>query len=72
MRLSGLDHPRSKKRIAEGSDGELSLLYYLFRVHHWTPEMYAAMGQGGRDLAWAMVLQEIDDKAQAGLVRQRK
>lgn len=34
--------------------------------------MYAAMSQGGRDLAWAMALQEIDDKAQAGLVRQRK
>ena len=30
------------------------------------------MSQGGRDLAWAMALQEIDDKAQAGLVRQRK
>lgn len=30
------------------------------------------MGQGGRDLAWAMVLQEIDDKKQAGLIRQRK
>ena len=34
--------------------------------------MYAAMGQGGRDLAWAMALQEIDDKKQAGLIWQRK
>lgn len=34
--------------------------------------MYAAMSQGGRDLVWSMALQEIDDKAQAGLVRQRK
>lgn len=40
----------------------MSLLYYLFRVHHWTPEMYYGMGQGGRDLTLALALQECEDR----------
>ena len=54
-------HPRSKKRLKEGGDCELDLVYYLFRVHHWTPEMYWKMGQGGRDLTYALALQESED-----------
>ena len=33
---------------------------YLFHVHHWTPEMYFSMGQGGRDLSWALALHEAE------------
>ncbi len=60
MRLSPGHHRRSKKRLAEGTDPELDLVFYLFRVHHWTPEQYYAMGQGGRDLAWGFALREIE------------
>ena len=42
-----------KKRLTEGGDTELELVYYLFHKHHWTPEMYYGMGQGGRDLTLA-------------------
>ena len=62
MRLPGPDHRRSKKRLEEGSDAELGLVYYLFHRHHWTPEMYYGMGQGGRDLAWALALHEAERK----------
>lgn len=51
---------RSKKRLTEGSDEELGLVYHLFHVHHWTPEMYYGMGQGGRDLTLGLALHEIE------------
>lgn len=60
MRLPADDGGRSKKRLEEGSDAELNLVYYLFRAHHWTPEMYYAMGHGGRDLALALALREVE------------
>ncbi|HJB56416.1 MAG TPA: hypothetical protein H9714_02575 [Candidatus Flavonifractor intestinipullorum] len=62
MRLPPGHHRRSKKRLREGGDTELELLYYLFHVHHWTPEMYAGMGAGGQDLALALALHEIEMK----------
>ena len=34
---------------------------YLFHVHHWTPEMYFSMGQGGRDLSCALALHEAEE-----------
>ncbi len=60
MRVSQGDHRRDKKRLTEGGDSELSLVYYLFHAHHWTPEMYYGMGQGGRDLTMALALREIE------------
>ena len=51
---------RSKKRLTEGIDPELSLIFYLFRVHHWTPEMYANLSLGGQDLVWGMALREAE------------
>ena len=63
MRLPRDDDRRSKKRLTEGGDPELDLVYYLFRRHHWTPEMYYGMGQGGRDLTWALALHEIEERA---------
>ena len=60
MRLPGLYHRRSKKRLEEGTDPELDLAFYLFRFHHWTPEQYYAMGHGGRDLTWGFALREIE------------
>lgn len=36
------------------------LVYYLFHHHHWTPEMYYGMGQGGRDLTLALASWEAE------------
>lgn len=60
MRLPAADHRRGKKRLEEGGDPELDLVYYLFHRHHWTPEMYYGMNQGGRDLTWALALHECE------------
>ena len=49
--------------MREGSDPELGLLYYLFHVHHWTPEQYWQMCRGGRDLSWALASYESDEMA---------
>ena len=38
----------------------MGLLYYLFHHHHWTPEMYADLGEGARDLTWALALHEAE------------
>ena len=59
--------PSASMDILEGQSGAaktaaLDLVYYLFRVHHWTPEMYWGMGQGGRDLTYALALQEFEDR----------
>ena len=35
MRLPQDHHQRSKKRLRDGTDGQLGLLYYLFSAHHW-------------------------------------
>lgn len=50
--------------MREGSDPELGLLYYLFHVHHWTPEQYWQMCRGGRDLSWALASYESDEMAE--------
>ena len=50
--------------MREDSDPELGLLYYLFHVHHWTPEQYWQMSLGGRDLAWALASFESDEMAE--------
>ena len=34
---------------------------YLFHVHHWTPEMYFSLGQGGQDLTLALALHEAEE-----------
>lgn len=62
MRLSRDDHRGGKKRLKEDSDLELSLVYYLFHHHHWTPELYYGMGQGGRDLTLALASWEAEQK----------
>ena len=49
-----------RDRLTEGGDTELELVYYLFHKHHWTPEMYYGMGQGGRDLTLAFALHELE------------
>ena len=69
MRLPPEDHPGSKKRLREDSDPELSLLYYLFHVHHWTPEMYYSMERGGQDLTWALASHESDLLAERAALR---
>lgn len=40
----------------------MSLVYYLFHHHHWTPEMYYGMEQGGRDLTLALASWENDHR----------
>lgn len=50
--------------MREDSDPELGLLYYLFHVHHWTPEQYWQMSLGGRDLVWALASFESDEMAE--------
>ena len=62
MRLPPGHHRRSKKRLTEGSDPELDLVYYLFHHHHWTPEQYYGMTPGGRDLTWALALHEAETR----------
>ena len=62
MRLPQTDHRRDKKRLEEDSDPELYLVYYLFHHHHWTPEMYYGMGQGGRDLTLALASWEDEHR----------
>ena len=57
--------------MREGSDPELGLLYYLFHVHHWTPEQYYSMGRGGRDLAWALASYESDMREELALRRRQ-
>lgn len=64
MRLPPADGGRSKKRLREGGDEELGLVYYLFHVHHWTPEMYYSLGPGGRDLTLGLTLHEIESRAE--------
>ena len=64
MRLPQADHRRDKKRLEEGGDQELDLVWYLFHRHHWTPEMYYGMEQGGRDLTWALALHESELRKQ--------
>ena len=56
MRLPPEDHSRSKKRLREGSDPEL--IYYLFHVHHWTPEQFSTMSRGAQDLVWGLASYE--------------
>ncbi|WP_302201751.1 hypothetical protein [uncultured Oscillibacter sp.] len=58
MRLPPEDHSRSKKRLREGSDPELELIYYLFHVHHWTPEQFSTMSRGAQDLVWGLASYE--------------
>ncbi|MGI6029763.1 MAG: hypothetical protein ACOX81_10225 [Candidatus Heteroscillospira sp.] len=41
------------------------LVYYLFHRHHWTPEQYAGMSAGARDLTWALALHEAEAAAEA-------
>lgn len=72
MRLPPAHHRRSKKRLTEGSDPELGLLYYLFHVHHWTPEQYWAMSLGGRDLAWALASYESEKLEELARERRRR
>ena len=61
MRLPQADHRRDKKRLEEGGDQELDLVWYLFHHHHWTPEMYAGLSAGGQDLVWALSLRECEE-----------
>lgn len=63
MRLSPPDHRRSKKRLEEGSDPELNLLYYLFVQHHWTPEQWRNMSAGAQDLTWGLASYEAESLA---------
>lgn len=50
-RLPPHDHHRSKKRLTDGSDEELGLLYYLFSAHHWGLADLRALWEGGDWLA---------------------
>lgn len=58
--------------MREDSDPELGLLYYLFHVHHWTPEQYWKMSQGGQDLSWALASYESDIMAELARERRRR
>lgn len=40
------------------------MVWYLFHYHHWTPEMYYGMEQGGRDLTYALALHESELRAE--------
>lgn len=71
MRIPQDHDRRSKKRLREGSDPELGLLYYLFHVHHWTPEQYMEMNPGGRDLAWALASFESEEMEELAQIRRR-
>ena len=35
-------------------------MFYLFRFHHWTPDMYTRLSAGGQDLVWGMAIQECE------------
>ena len=63
MRLSAHDDRRSKKRLREGTDPELGLAYYLFRVHGILPGDYYGRTQGEKDLIWALSSYEANQKA---------
>ena len=70
MRLPDADRGRSKKRLTEGGDPELNLLYWLFVNKNIPPWAFYERSQGYRDLVEAMALQEIEDRREARLQRE--
>ena len=60
MRLPGQHHGRDNKRLEDGSDPELGLVYWLFRVKGWAPGDYARMSPGERDLVLALASYEAE------------
>ena len=67
-RLSPHDHQRSKKRLTDGSDPELGLLYYLFSSHNWGLADLRALWEGEtgwHDLILALSSYEANQRAEA-------
>lgn len=62
MRLSPGYHRRNKKRIEDGSDPELGLVYYLFHTKGWKPDEFYLKPPGFRDLVAALASYEIDHR----------
>lgn len=60
MRLPHEYHRRSKKRLEDGSDPELGLVYYLFHTKNLMPWDYAGRSKGERDLVWALASYEAE------------
>ena len=60
MRIPDGDHRRSKKRLEDGGDPELGLVYYLFHVKGWAPGDYYRKSPGERDLIWALASYEVE------------
>lgn len=60
MRLSSDDDQTGKKRLEEGSDPELGLVYYLFAKHGILPGDYYRRSEGEKDLIWALSSYEAD------------
>lgn len=60
MRLPGLCHRRSKKRLEDGGDGLLNLAWYLFHFKGWDPMLLAERPVGWRDLVTALASYELE------------
>ena len=60
MRLPDEHHQRSKKRLTEGGDPELNLLYWLFVNKNVPPWEVYERSHGYRDLLEAFAIQELE------------
>lgn len=72
MRLPHEHTARGKKRLREGSDPELDLLYWLFVHKNLPPWEIYSRSQGFRDLVEAFAAQEMEDIRTAGKARLRR
>lgn len=72
MRLPHEHAARGKKRLREGSDPELDLLYWLFVRKNLPPWEIYSRPQGFRDLVEAFAAQEMEDIRTAGKARPRR
>ncbi len=68
------DHHRSKKRLRDGNDQELGLLYYLFSAHHWGLHDLRSLWEGDtgwHDLILAMSSYEANQRRPAAPKEQK-
>lgn len=63
MRIPHGHHRRNKKRLEDGGDPELGLVYYLFHTKGWSPGEYYGKSPGERDLIWALASWEAEQRS---------
>ena len=63
--------PRSKrsKKLVE-SDGETNAMFWLFRLHHWKPSDFFELGYGERQIIYAFLQLEIEQRKKEWQIEQ--